>query len=124
MLASGGAWKGHGITRHSSQVTWSGNDDSENPKNWSIGEKWAATFVVSSFTFISPVSSSMIAPAIDTLAEDFHVTSDVEAQMMLSIFVLSYSFGLLLLGPMSEVFGRLRVPQLSNLFYLVWNLGC
>ena len=66
----------------------------------------------------------MIAPAIGTLAQDFHITSDVEAQMMLSIFVLSYGFGPLLLGPMSEVFGRVRVLQLSNLFYLVWNLGC
>ena len=25
---------------------------------------------------------------------------------------------------MSEVFGRVRVLQLSNLFYLVWMLGC
>ena len=44
--------------------------------------------------------------------------------MILSIFVLSYGFGPLLLGPMSEVFGRVRVLQLSNLFYLAWNLGC
>ena len=66
----------------------------------------------------------MIAPAISTLAKDFHVTSDVEAQMMLSISVLSYGFGPLLLGLMSEVFGRVRVLQLSNLFFLVWNLGC
>ena len=105
-------------------MTWSGPDDPENPKNWSLGRRWAATFVVSSFTFISPVSSSMIAPAISTLAKDFHVASDAEAQMMLSIFVLSYAFGPLLLGPMSEVFGRVRVLQLSNLFYLVWNSGC
>ena len=125
MLASScGAWKSHRLTRHATQVTWSGHDDPENPKNWSNRRKWAATFVVSSFTFISPVSSSMIAPAIDTLAEDFDVTSDVEAQMMLSIFVLSYGFGPLLLGPMSEVFGRVRVLQLSNIFYLIWNLGC
>ena len=66
----------------------------------------------------------MMAPAISTLAKDFHVTSDVEAQMMLSIFVLSYGFGPLLLGPISGVFGRVRVLQLSNLFNLVWNLGC
>ena len=66
----------------------------------------------------------MIAPAIGTMAKDFYITSDVEAQMMLSIFVLSYGFGSLLLGPMSEIFGRVRVLQLSNLFYLVWKLGC
>ena len=43
---------------------------------------------------------------------------------MLSIFVPAYGFGPLLLGPMSEVFGRVRVLQLSNLSYLVWNFGC
>ena len=26
-------------------VTWSGPDDKENPKNWSMGRKWAATLV-------------------------------------------------------------------------------
>ena len=26
-------------------VTWSGNDDPENPKNWTKRQKWAATFV-------------------------------------------------------------------------------
>ena len=45
-------------------VGWDGPDDPENPKNWGKGRKWAATLVVSSFTFISPVSSSMVAPAI------------------------------------------------------------
>lgn len=125
MLASFcGEWKGPILTSHATQVTWSGPDDRENPKNWSIGRKWAATFVVSSFTFKTPVSSSMTAPAITTSVEDFHVTSEAAAQMMLSIFVLSYGFEPLLLGPMSEVFGRVRVLQLSNLFYLVWNLGC
>ena len=106
MLASlCGEWKGRRLTSHATQVTWSGPDDRENLKNWSLGRKWAATFVVSSFTCISPVSSSMIAPAISTLAKDFHVASDAEAQMMFSVFVLSYGFGPLLLGPMSEVFG-------------------
>ena len=84
MLASFcGEWKGPILTSHATQVTWSGPDDPENPKNWSIGRKWAAAFVVSSFTFISPVSSSIIAPAISTLAKDFNVTSDAVAQMML-----------------------------------------
>ncbi|KAF9472904.1 MFS general substrate transporter [Pholiota conissans] len=28
------------------------------------------------------------------------------------------------MGPFSEIYGRSRVLQLSNLFYLAWNLGC
>ena len=27
-------------------------------------------------------------------------------------------------GPLSEVYGRVRVVQLSNAFFLAWNIGC
>lgn len=105
-------------------MTWNGPDDPENPKNWPMRKKWVATLVVSAFTFISPVSSSMVAPALGTMADQFGITSSVESQMMLSIFVLAYAIGPLFFGPLSESFGRWPVLLLSNLFYLAWNLGC
>lgn len=106
------------------QVTWDGPDDPENPKNWSYRRKWAATLTVSSFTFISPVSSSMVAPALSTLATEFHITSQVESGLVMSIFILAYAVGPLFYGPLSEIYGRVIVLQLANLFYLVWNLVC
>ncbi|KAJ7740218.1 MFS polyamine transporter [Mycena maculata] len=105
-------------------VDWEGPDDPLNPKNWSRKKKWAATLVVSSFTLISPVSSSMIAPASTQVAEQFGITSDVTIALITSIFVLAYAFGPLFLGPLSEIFGRNRIIQGANLWYLVWNLGC
>lgn len=105
-------------------VTWDGPDDPANPKNWSLKQKWAATLVVSSFTFISPVSSSMVAPALSTISADFNIKSTAEEQLVLSIFVLAYAIGPLFLGPMSELYGRVRVLQLANAFYFVWNLAC
>lgn len=106
------------------QVTWDGEEDPENPKNWSATKKWAATITVSLFTFISPVSSSMVAPALPSLAADFNVTNEVVSQLMLSIFILAYAVGPLFLGPLSEIYGRTIVLQLSNLFFLVFNIGC
>ncbi|KAF2861493.1 MFS general substrate transporter [Piedraia hortae CBS 480.64] len=105
-------------------VTWDGPDDPDNPKNWPKNKKWAATITVSLFTFISPVSSSMIAPAIADLMEDLHVTSPLQGQLALSTFILAFAFGPLLLGPLSELFGRRIVLQLSNAFYMVFNLLC
>lgn len=105
-------------------VTWEGPDDPENPKNWTRRRRWAATLIVSSFTFISPVSSSMVAPALGSMARDLHVTSEVETQLMLSIFVLAYAIGPLFFGPLSEMYGRVPLLQLGNLFYFVWNLAC
>ena len=75
------------------QVSWDGPEDPENPKNWSFKRKWAATIVVSSFTFISPVSSSMVAPALSTIASEFHITNEVESQLVLSIFVSCHFLG-------------------------------
>ncbi|KAI9709156.1 MAG: hypothetical protein M1828_002547 [Chrysothrix sp. TS-e1954] len=105
-------------------VTWDGPDDPDNPKNWSSKRKWAAVFVVASFTFISPVSSSMVAPSLNVMSSDLGIHNQVESQMQLSIFVLAFTIGPLFLGPLSEVFGRIPVLQIANLFYFVWNLAC
>ncbi|KAJ7606551.1 MFS polyamine transporter [Mycena polygramma] len=105
-------------------VDWDGPDDPLNPKNWSQKKKWAATLVVSAFTLISPVSSSMIAPASSQVAERFGISSDVVIGLITSIFILAYAVGPLFLGPLSEIFGRNRIIQGANLWYLVWNLGC
>lgn len=66
----------------------------------------------------------MVAPAIGAIAKDFGITNEIERALVLSIFVLAYAIGPLLLGPLSEIYGRIPVLQLSNLFYLVWNIGC
>ncbi|OCK89376.1 MFS general substrate transporter [Cenococcum geophilum 1.58] len=105
-------------------VTWDSPDDSANPKNWSMKRKWAATLIVSCFTLVSPMASSMVAPALGTMSREFHITNSVESQLMLSIFILAYSVGPLFLGPLSEIYGRVLVLQLSNLFFLAWNIGC
>ncbi|KAJ5118393.1 hypothetical protein N7526_010030 [Penicillium atrosanguineum] len=105
-------------------VDWDGPDDPENPKNWPNKKKWAATVTVSLFTFISPVSSSMVAPALTSIAADLNITDKVLSQLTLSIFVLAYAVGPLILGPLSEIYGRVIVLQLANLFFLVFNIGC
>lgn len=104
-------------------VTWDGPDDPKNPKNWSQRRKWAATLVVSSFTFISPVVSSMVAPSLEAMSADFGIKNQVESQMMLSIFILAYAFGPLFLGPLSELYGRRIVLQVGNAFFFAFNLG-
>lgn len=115
---------GRSLKRDPTVIDWDGPDDPENPKNWGMRRKWMATFVVSAFTFISPVSSSMVAPALNKVSADFGITNETESALVLSIFVLAYAIGPLFLGPLSEVYGRVRVIQLSNLFFLAWNIGC
>lgn len=105
-------------------IDWDGPEDPENPKNWTFAKKWRATLIVSLFTFISPVSSSMVSPAMQQVAQDLGITSSVELAMTVSVFVLAYAVGPLFLGPLSEIYGRSKVTQVSNMFFFVWNLGC
>ena len=107
-------------------VTWDGPGDPDNPKNWPTKKKWAATITVSLFTFISPVSSSMVAPALKDVGKDLGLPKSAafELQLGLSAFILAFAVGPLFLGPLSEIFGRRIILQLSNFFYFCFNLAC
>ncbi|KAH8885852.1 MFS multidrug transporter-like protein [Thozetella sp. PMI_491] len=136
-----GSWNPHGIeagteivpkrtmssdrgTTDPNLVGWQGPEDPGNPKNWPSRRKWAATLIVSSFTFITPVASSMVAPAFNAIGTEFHISSEIELSLVLSIFILAYALGPLFLGPLSEIYGRVIILQLSNLVFLVFNLAC
>ena len=66
----------------------------------------------------------MSAPALRAIGQDLHITSLTELSLTLSVFVLGYAVGPLFLGPLSEIYGRVRVLQLSNIFFFAFNLAC
>lgn len=63
----------------------------------------------------------MISPAINAIAIDLHDNNAVHLELTLSIFLLGLGFGPLILSPISEMYGRLPVLILGNLFFIVWN---
>ena len=66
----------------------------------------------------------MVAPALATIAYDLRITDHIQSQMVLSIFVLAFVIGPFLLGPLSEIYGRVRVLQIANVMFLVFNTAC
>ena len=66
----------------------------------------------------------MVAPALTSIAREFGITNEVESQLVLSVFVLAYAIGPLILGPCSEIYGRVPVLQFANLEYLIFNIAC
>ncbi|KAH8800632.1 hypothetical protein F5884DRAFT_757484 [Xylogone sp. PMI_703] len=114
----------HESINSSNIVTWNGPNDPENPINWLYRKKWAAMIVMSSFTFISPVLSTMTVPALAVIGKDFNITNTVEKQAILSIFILAYTVRLLFLALLSELYGQVIVLQLANLVFLMFNLAC
>lgn len=105
------------------QVTWDGPADPANPRNWPIRRRHVASVLISFFNVVGPLSSSIVAPAIPTMKEDLH-TSDTVGTMILSIYMLAFSFGPLITSPLSEMYGRLPILQGGNLFFLVFNTAC
>ena len=67
--------------------------------------------------------STIMAPAISTIAQELDMNSS-ESVMALSIYLLATAFGPLIVGPLSEVYGRAPILHASNVWFLVWNIVC
>ncbi|CAI7594678.1 unnamed protein product [Penicillium bialowiezense] len=105
-------------------VGWEGQDDPKNPQNFSSGKKWALLSLVSAMTLVSPLASSMFSPAISFMAAEFGETDETILSFSVSIYLLGYTFGPLLLAPLSEIYGRRVVLSGANWFFVVWQIGC
>ncbi|KAL2819559.1 major facilitator superfamily domain-containing protein [Aspergillus cavernicola] len=105
-------------------VGWDGQDDPTHPQNFPASRKWTLLALVSSVTFISPLASSMFSPALTSLSEDLDVTNQTLLSFSVSIFLLGYTFGPMLLAPLSEIYGRRIVLSCANWFFVVWQVGC
>ncbi|TVY56808.1 Efflux pump vrtL [Lachnellula cervina] len=105
----------------SAQVTYDGPEDKLNPQNWSSPLKWSVTILVSCGGFITMMSGSMLAPALPAIGHDLGM-SEATAQITLSVFVLSFAFGPMLLAPFAEVYGRRPVWILCGTFYSLWSI--
>ena len=50
--------------------------------------------------------------------------STAESAMALSIYLLATAFGPLIIGPLSEIYGRKKIMHASNIWFLIWNITC
>ncbi|PWN50500.1 MFS general substrate transporter [Violaceomyces palustris] len=95
----------------------------ENPLNWSSRKKWTCVMIVSWAGFLSPLASSIIAPAVGILVRDLGVTSHSVSVLPVSMYVLGLGFGPFVLSPTSEAVGRRWVYVFTGLVFVLFNLG-
>jgi multidrug resistance protein len=105
-------------------VDWDGPDDPENPLNWTKKRKVSATVSIALITLLTPLGSSMFAPGVGQLVQDFHITSTELSSFVVSVYLLGYCFGPLLIAPISEIAGRRIVYNVCNFFYVVFTITC
>ncbi|KAM7221961.1 bicyclomycin resistance protein [Rhypophila decipiens] len=105
-------------------IVWWTDDDPENPYNWPFWTKVINCALVSLLTFVSPLASSILAPGVGQLMEGFQSDNNELSSFVVSVYVLGYATGPLLIAPLSEIYGRIPVYHICNLGLVVFTTAC
>lgn len=65
----------------------------------------------------------MFAPGVPQMMEDFDSSSIVLATFVVSVYILGFAFGPLIVAPWSEYSGRSTVYNVSNVLFLIFNIA-
>ncbi|KAI9789149.1 MAG: hypothetical protein M1833_002766 [Piccolia ochrophora] len=104
-------------------VDWTENDP-ENPRNWSTAKKVFATFQICFLTTAVYIGSAIYTAGLQGVMLQFGV-SNVAALLGLTLFVVGYALGPMILAPLSEMpfIGRNPVYIGTLLAFVVLQLG-
>ncbi|KAI1491324.1 bicyclomycin resistance protein [Biscogniauxia mediterranea] len=105
-------------------VWWDGPDDPENPYNWPLWRKLMNCGFISAMTFISPLASSIFAPGVPQVVAEFHSTSLEIATFVVSVYVLGFAAGPVVIAPLSEIYGRVIIYHLCNVGFIAFAAAC
>jgi len=105
-------------------VWWDGDDDPKNPMNWSSARRWGTVAMVSGITFLTPLGSSIFAPGVQDVMKEFNSNSELLSGFVVSVYVLGFAFGPLVIAPLSELYGRLAIYHVCNILFVVFNIAC
>ncbi|KAG8157541.1 hypothetical protein KVR01_012583 [Diaporthe batatas] len=105
-------------------VGWDGQDDPAMPLNFQPFRKWLLVGLLSTITLVTPFASSILSPGIASLMAEFGETQQIVGSMTVSIYLLGYVVGPMVMAPMSEIYGRRPVLTVANAFFCCWQVGC
>ncbi|KAF1992215.1 MFS general substrate transporter [Aulographum hederae CBS 113979] len=105
-------------------VTWDSPTDPANPINWPSWRRWTLICLVSSCTFVATLASSMFAPGVGEVMQEFGVDNDILSSFVITIFVLGLAFGPLFFAPLSELYGRLVLQHVGNIGFVAFTVAC
>lgn len=66
----------------------------------------------------------MFAPGADQMLAEFKETNTVVAQLSVTIYLLGFVVGPLVVAPLSELYGRLWIYHICNAIFLGFAIGC
>ncbi|WP_202112711.1 Bcr/CflA family multidrug efflux MFS transporter [Gilliamella sp. Pas-s95] len=90
--------------------------------NLKISKK-ALIFILGLLSMLMPLSIDMYLPSMPTIARDFNV-ADSAVQLTISCYLLGFSVGQLLFGPLTDSYGRRNVLIFGLIIFIVAALSC
>lgn len=105
-------------------VDWDGPNDPQNPRNWPTRAKIFNLLLVILLTLLTPLASSMFAPGVPQVLQDFRTGSTTLAEFVVSIYILGFAVGPLIISPMSEMYGRIPVYIVCNVMFEIFTIAC
>ncbi|KAJ5981058.1 hypothetical protein N7481_008356 [Penicillium waksmanii] len=96
-------------------------DDPDNPRHWPKLKKWYITCLVSMLNVFTTWCAGGISSGATGIQEEFGVSSEITT-LGLSLYVLGYAIGPVLLAPLSEYFGRQPVYTVSWFLLFIFQL--
>jgi DHA1 family bicyclomycin/chloramphenicol resistance-like MFS transporter len=83
----------------------------------------ASIAVICAFAAIGPLATNIFLPSLPAIAADLHVSSAL-ATSAISVFLAVFALGQLIVGPLSDRFGR-RIPMLAGLcIFVIGTIWC
>jgi hypothetical protein len=105
-------------------VSWDGEDDPQNPMNWTSKAKIINCGAIIFLTLLTPLASSMFAPGVPDVLREFKETSVTLAAFVVSVYLLGFAVGPLIISPLSEIYGRRPVYVVCNVGFLIFTVAC
>jgi len=56
--------------------------------------------------------------------QEFHSTNTELASFVVSVYALDFAFGPLVIAPLSEIYGRLRLYLACNILFVAFTVAC
>ncbi|KAJ5093029.1 major facilitator superfamily domain-containing protein, partial [Penicillium angulare] len=95
---------------------------SQDPIEWSTARKVAILSLVIFANFNESLGSSIITPAVPQIVHEFHGTNPSIASFLISIHVIGFAIGPLILSPLGEVYGRSPLMHGSNILFVISSI--
>ena len=72
----------------------------------------------------SPLGSSILATGIPQILADFNSTNAELGSLVVSVYLLGFAAGPLIIAPLSELYGRTPLYHICNTLFAILTVGC